>query len=144
MIWSVSVELMINNFVTLFFSAAYPQPDHSISLFYPFQAGLPATVNCRVKPGKLSQYYSVSWWNGSSTIATSDSVLPRYELNDNFSLAIKDAQPSDSSTNYRCSVTINDPQRSGNPNIDYNHKQLPYINVIVYGKSPMIHIVSID
>ena len=139
----VRINGIMMNLSPIFFSAAYPRPNPLISLFYPFQAGLPATVNCRVKPGKLSRYYSVMWWNGSSTIATSGSVLPRYQLHDNFSLTIKDAQPSDSSTNYRCSVTIDDPRRPGTANVVYNQNQLPHINVMVYGKSPVIHIVSI-
>ena len=120
-----------------FFSAAYPQPNPSISLFYSSQAGLPVTVNCHVIPGKLSQYYRVRWWIGRSTIATS--VSSQYQLHGNFSLTIKSAQPSDSSTKYRCSVIIDDPQKTGTDNVFYNENYLPYINVIVYGKSPVIH-----
>ena len=120
-----------------FFSAAYPQPNPSISSFYSSQAGLPVTVNCRVIPGKLSQYYQVRWWIGRSTIATS--LSSQYQLHDNFSLTIKSAQPSDSSTKYRCSVIIDDPQITGTNNVFYDKNYLPYINVIVYGKSPVIH-----
>jgi len=86
-------------------------------------------------PGKLSRYYSVRWTKSSVTIATStsDDVLPQYELHDNFSLTIKDAQPSDSSANYQCSVTINDPQIPGS-NADQVYDQLHSITVMVYGK----------
>ena len=71
------------------------------------------------------------------TIATSDprtssrSVLPGYELNDNFSLIIYDVQPSDSSASYQCSVTIDDPQITGTTNVVYD--QLGRITVVVYG-----------
>ena len=70
-------------------------------------------------PGKLSQYYSVTWRNGSLTIATSNphSVLQGYQLHENFSLTINDAQPSDSGTSYQCSVTIDDPRIPGTVNI---------------------------
>ena len=73
--------------------------------------------------------------NGSLTIATSNphSVLQGYQLHDNFSLTINDAQPIDSGTSYQCSVTIDDPQITGTVNIDYN--QLGSITVNVYGKS---------
>ena len=86
-------------------------------------------------PGELSQYYTVRWMNGSLTIATSNprSVLQGYQLHDNFSLTINDAQPIDSGTSYQCSVTIDDPQITGTVNIDYN--QLGSITVNVYGKS---------
>ena len=89
-------------------------------------------------PGKLSEYYSVSWMNGSVAIATSNprSVLPVCQLHDNFSLTINNIQPSDSSTSYRCSVTIDDPQISGTQNVDYDQSQLGLITVIVNGESP--------
>ena len=114
---------------------AYPQANLSIPSSYAFQEGRPATIDCRVMPGKLSQYYRVRWMNGSLTIATSNphSVLQGYQLHDNFSLTINDAQPIDSSTNYQCSVTIDDPQIPGTGNINYN--QLGSITVNVYGMS---------
>ena len=84
-------------------------------------------------PGKLSRYYSVRWTKSSVTIATFNDVLPQYELHDNFSLTIKNAQPSDSSTKYRCSVTINDPQIPGS-DADRVYDQLDSITVTVYSK----------
>ena len=92
-------------------------------------------------PGRLSQYYSVTWWNGNLTIAKSNThdVLPRYQLHDNFSLTINNTELSDSSTSYRCSVTIDDPHISGTENIGYN--QLDLITVMVYGKSPNTSLV---
>ena len=118
-------------------SAAYPQADLSTPSFHAIQAGLVATIGCHVIPGKLSQYYSVTWRNGSLTIATFDprtssrSVLPGYQLHDNFSLIIYDVQPSDSSASYQCSVTIDDPQITGTSNVVYD--QLVRITVVVYG-----------
>ena len=90
-------------------------------------------INCRIKPGKLRQYYSVRWMNGTSTIITSTSPpeSPRYQLNDNFSLIINDIQLVDSSTSYRCTVTIDDPNIPGTSNRVYNH--LGNITVNVYG-----------
>ena len=102
---------------------------------YAFQEGRPATIDCRVMPGELSQYYRVRWMNGSLTIATSNphSVLQRYQLHDNFSLTIDDAQPIDSGKSYQCNVTIDDPRIPGTVNIVYD--QLGSITVNVYGKS---------
>ena len=76
--------------------------------------------------------------NDSTTIATSNprSVLPVYELHDNFSLTINSIQPSDSSTSYQCSVTIDDPQISGTQNVVYDQSQLGLITVIVNGELP--------
>ena len=73
--------------------------------------------------------------NGSSTIITSTSPpeSPRYQLNDNFSLTINDIKLGDSSTSYRCTVTIDDPNISGTRDRVYN--QLGRITVIVYGTS---------
>ena len=90
-------------------------------------------INCRIKPGKLRQYYSVRWMNGTSTIITSTSPpeSPRYQLNDNFSLIINDIKLVDSSTSYRCTVTIDDPNIPGTSNRVYNH--LGNITVNVYG-----------
>ena len=119
--------------------AAYPRPDLSIPLFHPFQAGLAGTIDCQVMPGKLSQYYSVTWRNGNLTIATFDprtsfhSALPGYHLHDNFSLIIYDVQSIDSSASYQCRVTIDDPQISGTTNVVYD--QLDRITVAVYGMS---------
>ena len=90
-------------------------------------------INCHIKPGKLRQYYSVRWMNGTSTIITSTSPpeSPRYQLNDNFSLIISDIQLGDSSTSYRCTVTIDDPNIPGTSNRVYN--RLGNITVNVYG-----------
>ena len=117
-----------------FSSVAYPQPNSSIILYYIFQVGQSATIYCRVMPGKLSQYYSVRWINGSVTIATSNphSVLPGYQLHDNFSLTINDIQLHDSNTRYQCAVTINDPQLPGIDNVVYD--QLGSFTVMVYGE----------
>ena len=77
--------------------------------------------------------------NGSLTIATLDprtssrSVLPGYQLSDNFSLTVYDAQPRDSSTSYQCTVTIDDPQIPGTNDVIYD--QLGSVTVNVYSKS---------
>jgi len=126
---------------SLSFSAvAYPQANPLIPLSYVFEEGQQATINCRVMPGKLSQYYSVRWINDSVTISTSNprSVLPGYQLHDNFSLTIYNIQLNDSSTSYQCSVTIDDPQRSGTDNVVYDQSYLGLITVIV-GESPNKH-----
>jgi len=87
-------------------------------------------------PGRLSQYYHVSWWNDTFRIATSNPnfVFPGYQLHDNFSLTIDNIQTSDSSS-YRCIVTIDDPQISGTANRGYDQSELGSITVVVYGKS---------
>ena len=116
--------------------AAYPRLDITIPLFYIFQSGRSATIDCRVMPGRLSQYYRVSWWNGTFQIATSNPrfVFPGYQLHDNFSLTIDNIQTSDSSTSYQCIVTIDDPQISGTTNRGYDESELGRITVVVYGK----------
>ena len=126
---------MTSSYLFSLSSVAYPRADLSIPSFYAIQAGRPATIDCQIMPGKLSQYYSVTWLNGNLTIAKSNphSVHAGYQLHDNFSLTINYIQPSESSTNYQCSVTIDDPQISGTINIVYS--QLGSITVIVYGKS---------
>ena len=118
--------------------AAYPRPNIAIPLFYVFQLGQSATIHCRVMPGRLSDYYRVSWWNGTLQIATSNprSILQGYQLHDNFSLTIDNIQTSDSSTSYRCMVIIDDPQITGTT-IDrhYDQSELGNITVVVYGES---------
>ena len=123
-----------NDFVSLS-SAAYPQDDLSLPSSYTFQEGQPATIDCQIMPGRLSQYYNVRWQNGNLVIASSNShgALTGYQLHDNFSLTINYIQLSDSSTSYRCSVTIDDPQITGTNNIVYD--QLGNITVEVYGMS---------
>jgi len=117
--------------------AAYPRPNITISLFYVFQLGQSATIDCRVMPGRLSDYYRVSWWNGTFQIATSNPhfVFPGYQLHDNFSLTIDSIRTSDSSTSYQCMVTVDDPQIPGTT-IDrhYDQSELGTITVVVYGK----------
>ena len=85
-------------------------------------------------PGKLSQYYSVSWMSGNFTIANSQSVFPGYQLHNNFSLTIQDI-PSGSDTSYVCIVTIDDPQMTGRVNIQYGQLELGSYIVMTYGKS---------
>ena len=119
-------------------AVAYPQANLSIPSSYAFQEGQQATINCRVMPGRLSQYYSVRWSNDNVIITASNSasVLLGYQLHDNFSLTINDIQLGDSSTSYRCSVTIDDPQRSRTDNVVYDQSQLGLITVMVNGESP--------
>ena len=122
---------------SLSFSAvAYPQANPSIPLSYVFQKGQPATINCRVMPGRLSQYYSVRWMNDSVTIATSNprSVLPGYQLHDNFSLTIYNIQLNNPSARYQCSVTLDDGQISGTHNVVYGQSYLGLITVM-FGES---------
>ena len=87
-------------------------------------------------PGRLRQYYSVRWWNGSVPLAASSSPgqLSDYQLHNNFSLTIIDIQLSDSSTNYHCTVTIDDPQVPGTDDEVYGLGRLGTITVTVYGK----------
>ena len=87
-------------------------------------------------PGRLRDYYSVTWWNGSVLLAASSSPaqLSGYQLHDNFSLTINDIRLSDSSTNYRCTVTIDDPQVRGTDDEVYRSDRLGTITVTVYGK----------
>ena len=121
-----------------FLPVAYPQVNLSIPSFYAFQAGVSATVQCRVMPGRLSQYYSVRWMKNRAPIATSNPhfVVQGYQLHDAFSLTINNIQLSDSSTNYQCIVTLNDPQTTRNDDIVYDQIYgLGNITVRVYGKS---------
>ena len=117
-----------------FFSVAYPRANSSNSSSYAFQEGRPATIDCQIMPGRLSQNYNVRWLKDNVTIATSSphDVLAGYQLHDNFSLTINNTELSDSSTNYHCRVTIDDPQISGTQNVVYNQ----VITLMVYGKSP--------
>ena len=87
-------------------------------------------------PGRLSSYYSVRWWNGSVLLAASSlpSQLSGYLLHENFSLTITDIQLSDSSTSYRCRVTIVDTQAPGTNDQVYDSNRLGTITVRVYGK----------
>ena len=87
-------------------------------------------------PGRLREYYSVRWWNGSVPLAASSppSQLSGYMLHTNFSLTITDIRLSDSSTNYRCTVTIDDPQAPGTNDQVYDSDRLGTITVRVYGK----------
>ena len=125
-----------------FSSVAYPQANSSIPSSYTIQAGSPVTIDCQIMPGRLSQNYSVTWMKGGVTIATSisNNVLRGYQLHDNFSLTINNTELSNSSINYRCSVIIDDPQRSGTQNVVYN--QLGLITVLVYGKSPTTYTLT--
>ena len=77
---------------------------------------------------------------GNLTIArsTPHDVLPGYQLHDNFSLTINNTELSNSSTNFQCSVTIDDPQMSGTQNVVYNQ----LITVLVYGKSPTTYTLT--
>ena len=87
-------------------------------------------------PGRLREYYSVRWWNGSVQLPASSrpSELSGYMLHMNFSLTITDIRLSDSSTSYRCTVIIDDPQASGTNNEEYGTDRLGTITVTVYGK----------
>ena len=103
---------------------------------YTIQAGSPVTIDCQIMPGRLSQYYSVKWWNGSVTIARSNSnnVLPGYQLHDNFSLTIYNIQLNNPSARYQCSVTLDDGQISGTHNVVYGQSYLGLITVM-FGES---------
>ena len=87
-------------------------------------------------PGRLREYYSVRWWNGSVQLVASSPPLQLsgYLLHTNFSLTITDIRLSDSSTSYRCTVVIDDPQASGTNNEEYGTDRLGTITVTVYGK----------
>ena len=117
---------------------AYPEPNFSLPSSYFFEAADMATgtINCRIMPGKLRQYYSVTWNKDNLVLVSSaDPMQPKYQVNDNYSLTINNIELSDS-TNYWCTVTIDDPQIPGSVSDKvYDQQQLGNIAVMVYGTS---------
>lgn len=131
-----SKNMMTSNTLEL---VAYPEPNFSLPSSYFFEAADMATgtINCRIMPGILSQYYSVTWNKDNLVLVSSaEPMQPKYQVNDNFSLTINNIELSDNSTNYWCTVTIDDPQIPGSV-LDkvYDQRQLGYIAVTVYGTS---------
>ena len=130
-----SKNMMTSNTLEL---VAYPEPNFSLPSSYFFGAADMATgtINCRIMPGILSQYYSVTWNKDNLVLATSaEPMRLKYQLNDNFSLTINNVELSDSTT-YWCTVTIDDPQIPGSVSDKvYDQRQLGNISVTVYGTS---------
>ena len=121
---------------------AYPEANFSLPSSYFFGAADMATgtINCRIMPGKLRQFYSVTWNKDNLVLVSSDKPMRlKYQLNDNFSLTINNIELSDNSTTYWCTVTIDDPQIPGSVSDKvYDQRQLGNISVTVYGTSDKI------
>ena len=117
---------------------AYPEPNFNLPSSYFFEVADMATgtINCRIMPGKLRQYYSVTWNKDNLVLVSSaEPMRLKYQLNDNFSLTINNIELSDS-TNYWCTVTIDDPQTTGSVRDKvYDDQQLGNISVMAYGTS---------
>ena len=62
------------------------------------------TYSCVFSPGVLSQRYSIQWFNGLSTINTTDS---RLSITSDFSLVINNVNVLDASSAYYCVVDVN-------------------------------------
>jgi len=131
-----SKNMMTSNTLEL---VAYPEANFSLPSSYFFEAAVMATgtINCRIMPGKLSQYYSVTWNKDNLVLVSSaEPMRLKYQLNDNFSLTINNIELSDNSTTYWCTVTIDDPQTPGSVSDEvYDQGQLGNISVKVYGTS---------
>ena len=75
-----------------------------------------ATLRCPTPPSRLRQYYLVQWKKGYEVVAalinslTPTSTAPRHSIDrTDFSLIIEDVQLSDSSSSYKCDVSVRDP-----------------------------------
>ena len=69
---------------------------------------------CPIEPGALIQYYDVVWYNDDEVIVDLDTDLRqaggRYDIDPStFSLTINSVNVTDSSTNYRCVVSVKNP-----------------------------------
>jgi len=139
-------NMMMSNALEL---VAYPEPNFTLPSSYVFETAHMATgtINRHIMPGKLRQYYSVTWNNDNLVLVSSAEPMQlKYRPDDNFSLTINNIELSDNSKNYRCSVTIDDPQIPGSV-LDkvYDQRQLGLIMVMVYaGDFDLMVTITID
>ena len=84
---------------------AYPIPNRTIKAIKTHTARLNTNVTmpCVFSPGVLSQRYSIQWFNGLSTINTTDS---RLSITSDFSLVINNVNALDASSAYYCVVDV--------------------------------------
>ena len=120
--------------------AAYP--DSTFILNPPIKytlVGEQVQLNCAIAPGKLIQYYYVTWEvDGQTLFRTRPNVSP-HQLNDNYglstsnlSLIINNVRLEDASSEYRCILIVVDPNT--NENRPYNNLQDVNIGLVVLGK----------
>ena len=128
----------VHTYTTKF--AAYP--DSTFILDPPITyalVGEQVQLNCAIVPGKLIQYYYVTWEvDGRTLFRTRPNVSP-HQLNDNYglstsslSLIINNVQLKDTSSEYHCVLTVVDPITG----LDrpYNNLQDVDIGLVVLGK----------
>ncbi len=108
-------------------------PDYVIPNVNRAVVGSNATLSCSYLLGSLPQYYSVSWYIGSSVVDLDD---PHYGILPNISLSIYDVRFEDDSKAYFCKVCVHE------PNDDVIFSEYGYdTTLMVYG---MNHIVIIS
>ena len=79
------------------------------------RVGDTAILPCPTPPGALIQYYSVRWMKDDVTIITADSpqaitqVDPKFDVDTTYSLVIHSVNLNDSSSNYRCELSVTNP-----------------------------------
>lgn len=94
----------------------------------PVSIGSFITVPCAYRRGRLADRYEVTWSKGLVEVDTSLQQFDRYEIQQNFSLVIRNVVPDDASDAYHCRIRV----RLADDSIV--EKTAPNINVNVQGE----------
>ena len=104
----------------------------SVQTTFTARVGDTAVLRCPIEPGALLQFYSVIWMKDSTMIGAHEranyqnfmSIDPeRYDIDDDYSLLIHSVNANDSSSNYKCVLSVTYPRT------DTKHELQPYRQV---------------
>ena len=91
----------------------------SVQTTFTARVGDTAVLRCPIEPGALLQFYSVTWMKDSTSIAKRVnyqnfmSIDPeRYDIDDDYSLLIHSVDANDSSSTYKCVLSVTYPRTS--------------------------------
>ena len=124
------------NYTCTAFQTLVPVPS-SVQTTFTARVGDTAVLQCPIEPGALLQSYSVIWMRDSISIAERVnyrnfmSIDPeRYDIDDDYSLLIHAVNANDSSSNYKCVVSVTYPRTDTKQELRQVHEIPLTLNII--------------
>ena len=130
------------------FQTLIPTPDTCIIQNFTALSGDRFLLPCPIQPGALLQYYSVVWRKDSTMIAQAmnphedvEKTDSRYDIDRaTYALIIDPVSVNDTSANYQCQVSVQNPMTRAKLPLQYNSQQTSGVSLSLTALGKLISV----